>query len=67
LNRPSTVLLFDEPTAACDSLSCAAVERALISSGVACILITHDERQAIRVAHKRIILSPVICIAEEAV
>lgn len=55
---PSTaILLLDEPTAACDALSCAAVERLLIVTGVACIVVTHDERQAIRLATTRIILA----------
>jgi ATPase subunit of ABC transporter with duplicated ATPase domains len=51
------VLLLDEPTAACDEAACAAVERALVESGVACVIVTHDHRQAERLAHTRILLS----------
>ncbi len=56
-NFPNAVLLLDEPTAACDPQTCLAVERALIVSGVAMIIITHDERQAERMAHRRLILT----------
>jgi ABC-type sugar transport system ATPase subunit len=51
------VLLLDEPTAACDEAACAAVERAIKASNVACIIVTHDPRQALRLAHTRIVLS----------
>jgi ABC-type sugar transport system ATPase subunit len=51
------VLLLDEPTAACDDVACAAVERVLVQSGVACVIVTHDSRQAERLAHTRILLS----------
>jgi ATPase subunit of ABC transporter with duplicated ATPase domains len=51
---PEVVLLLDEPTAACDSESTLAVEQALVASGAAMIIITHDERQAKRLAHRRI-------------
>jgi ABC-type phosphate transport system ATPase subunit len=51
------VLLLDEPTAACDDVACAAVERVLVQSGVACVIVTHDSRQAERLAHTRIVLS----------
>lgn len=54
---PPAVLLLDEPTAACDGVSCTAVERSIIASGIATVLITHDERQALRLAHKRLILT----------
>jgi ATPase subunit of ABC transporter with duplicated ATPase domains len=54
---PGCVLLLDEPTAACDEAACAAVERALVQSGVACVIVTHDQRQAERLAHTRILLS----------
>lgn len=50
------VLLLDEPTAACDAAACAAVEEALVASGVACIIVTHDPRQAQRLAHTRVML-----------
>jgi ABC-type iron transport system FetAB ATPase subunit len=55
---PLAVLLLDEPTAACDAVSCEAVEKALLSSGLAMILTTHDERQALRLAHRRVMLRP---------
>ncbi len=57
-SRPYAVLLLDEPTAACDAVSCAAVERAIVASGSAVILITHDEQQARRLAHRRINFTP---------
>ena len=53
---PDAVLLFDEPTAACDLVSTIAVEKAIIESGVASVIITHNERQSLRVAHRRIVL-----------
>eukprot|EP00597_Dinobryon_sp_UTEXLB2267_P004529 CAMPEP_0170060906 /NCGR_PEP_ID=MMETSP0019_2-20121128/2678_1 /TAXON_ID=98059 /ORGANISM="Dinobryon sp., Strain UTEXLB2267" /LENGTH=563 /DNA_ID=CAMNT_0010266613 /DNA_START=294 /DNA_END=1985 /DNA_ORIENTATION=+ len=55
--RPEVVLLLDEPTAACDAVSCLAVEAAIVKSGAACLFITHDDRQATRIAHRRIILT----------
>ena len=33
------------------------VEKALVQSECAIIMITHDERQALRMAHKRLILT----------
>lgn len=58
-NMPTShaVLLLDEPTAACDPLACAAVERLLIKTGVACVVVTHDERQAARLATTRVLLT----------
>ena len=53
------VLLLDEPTAACDMETSLLVERALVTSGCTLIMITHDERQAIRMAHKRLMLTSV--------
>ena len=54
----SAVVLLDEPTAACDAESCAAVERALVGSGVAAVIVTHDDAQAFRLAHRRLLLLP---------
>lgn len=54
---PPVVLLLDEPTAACDAASCEAVERAIVNSGVAAIIVTHDDRQAVRLCHKRLMLA----------
>ena len=51
-----TILLLDEPTAACDEVACAAVEQLLVDSGVACVIVTHDSCQAERLAHTRISL-----------
>jgi ABC-type iron transport system FetAB ATPase subunit len=59
IEYPKAVLLLDEPTAACDATSCQAVEKALIVSGLAMIMITHDDRQAQRIAHRRIIVTSV--------
>ncbi len=55
---PDTLLLLDEPTAACDTETTLLVERALVASGAAMVCITHDERQARRIAHRRILLQP---------
>eukprot|EP01038_Epipyxis_sp_PR26KG_P010274 gene10274-13815_t len=55
-NHPHAILLLDEPTAACDEVTCAAVERALLMSGLSAILITHDVRQSLRIANRRIVL-----------
>jgi putative ABC transport system ATP-binding protein len=56
--RPK-VLLLDEPTAALDAASAAAVE-SLISSrmqaGVAVLWVTHDEAQAKRIARRRLVV-----------
>lgn len=52
------VLLLDEPTAACDPASTLAVEAAIQATGVAVVMTTHDDRQALRLAHRRIILNP---------
>jgi len=51
------ILLMDEPTAACDSETTLLVEKALVESGCAIIMITHDDRQSLRIATKRIILT----------
>jgi iron complex transport system ATP-binding protein len=51
------VLLLDEPTAALDSASAAAVEelvRSLAARGLGILLVTHDEAQADRVADRRV-------------
>ena len=55
--QPNVLLLLDEPTAACDSDACACVERAVIASGLAVLIITHDKTQAERFVHKRLILN----------
>ena len=65
--RPEVVLLFDEPTAACDAVSCSAVEQAIVNCGAACVLITHDDRQAVRLAHRRIILTATAMTSDTAV
>lgn len=54
-----TVILLDEPTAACDPETTIAVEKALVASGAAMMIITHDERQARRLAHRRILLESI--------
>lgn len=59
IEYPKAVLLLDEPTAACDATTCDAVEKALVVSGLAMIIITHDDRQSKRIAHRRIILSSI--------
>jgi phosphate-transporting ATPase len=65
--RPK-VLLLDEPTAALDDASEAAVE-ALISSriqtGLAVLWVTHDEAQAKRIARRRLVVEAG-CVCEEA-
>lgn len=51
------VLLLDEPTAACDVETTLRVEEALKRSGAAIIMVTHDDRQALRMPHRRILLT----------
>jgi putative ABC transport system ATP-binding protein len=53
------VLLLDEPTAALDAASEAAVESLIscrLEAGVAVLWITHDEAQANRIAHRRLVV-----------
>jgi ABC-type lipoprotein export system ATPase subunit len=56
-HHPPAILLLDEPTAACDEGTSALVERAIIDSGLAVIMITHNSGQAERMAHKRLIMT----------
>jgi len=59
LARDPVALLLDEPTAALDSVSAAAVEelvRALATRGLGILLVTHDEAQAERAADRRVSL-----------
>ena len=56
--RPK-VLLLDEPTAALDAASMAAVESLIgtrIRAGLAVLWVTHDARQAKRVAHRLLVV-----------
>jgi phosphate-transporting ATPase len=56
--RPK-VLLLDEPTAALDPASVAAVERmiaARVRAGLAVLWVTHDAEQAKRVAHRLLVV-----------
>jgi len=53
------VLLLDEPTAALDAASVAAVESligARIRAGLAVLWVTHDSEQAKRIAHRLLVL-----------
>jgi ABC-type phosphate transport system ATPase subunit len=53
------VLLADEPTAALDEFATATVERtlrALVDDGLTTVLVTHDLRQAHRLAHDLIVV-----------
>jgi ABC-type cobalamin/Fe3+-siderophores transport system ATPase subunit len=55
LTRAPAALLLDEPTAALDAVSAAAIERLLqdlAARGLALLLVTHDEALAARVAHR---------------
>jgi ABC-type lipoprotein export system ATPase subunit len=57
LARDPVALLLDEPTAALDNVSAAAVEelvRALATRGLGILMVTHDEAQAERVADRRV-------------
>lgn len=51
---------MDEPTAACDRESAFLVEAAIIESKATVLMITHDDRQSKRFAHKSLILRPVV-------
>jgi ABC-type iron transport system FetAB ATPase subunit len=56
--RPK-VLLLDEPTAALDDASVAAVEsliNARLRTGLAVLWVTHDAEQAKRVAHRHLVV-----------
>jgi len=53
------VLLLDEPTAALDAASVAAVESligARIRAGLAVLWVTHDSEQAKRIAHRLLVV-----------
>jgi len=53
------VLLLDEPTAALDAVSVAAVERLIytrVQAGLAVLWVTHDAEQAKRVAHRQLMV-----------
>jgi ABC-type iron transport system FetAB ATPase subunit len=55
LTRDPVALLLDEPTAALDRVATAAVEalvRDLAARGLAILIVTHDEPQAGRIAHR---------------
>src|SRR6185503_3792457 len=57
LARDPVALLLDEPTAALDGVSAAAVEalvRDLAARGLGILMVTHDEAQAERVADRRV-------------
>jgi ABC-type iron transport system FetAB ATPase subunit len=57
LARDPVALLLDEPTAALDNASAAAVEelvRSLAARGLGILMVTHDEAQADRVADGRV-------------
>jgi putative ABC transport system ATP-binding protein len=57
LARDPGALLLDEPTAALDSVSAAAVEdlvRSLAARGLGVLIVTHDDAQAKRVADERV-------------
>ena len=51
---------MDEPTAALDQESAALVEAAILESKATILMITHDDRQSKRFAHKRLVLKPII-------
>jgi ABC-type glutathione transport system ATPase component len=55
-----SILLMDEPTAACDKESALLVESAIIESKATVLMITHDDRQSKRFAHKSLILTPTV-------
>jgi putative ABC transport system ATP-binding protein len=55
--RPS-VLLLDEPTAACDAAAASAVEAALVRCGAALVWVSHDAAQPARVGGRVLALTP---------
>lgn len=56
-DRKGVILLLDEPCAACDPHTTFAMEEVFQASGLTMLLITHNELQAQRLAHRRIVLS----------
>lgn len=54
------VLLLDEPTSALDQQTARAVEAVILDSvkarGAAAIVVTHDDAQAVRLAHRKLII-----------
>ena len=60
LNLSPKILLLDEPTSALDKKNTTLVEALLneqLATGMSIIMVTHDEGQARRVAHRRFSLS----------
>lgn len=56
IRPPTRALLLDEPTSGLDSVNVERVERllrAMLASGMAIVLVTHDAAQAARLAHRR--------------
>ena len=54
------MLLLDEPTSALDAVAAQAVEqvvRALVADGLSAVLVSHDLRQARRLAEDAVILA----------
>ena len=68
-NRPS-VLLLDEPTSALDEASRVLIEACVTesvkSSGIACLWVTHDPAQALRVAIRHLRMDAGRLFAEDA-
>ena len=54
--RPSVLVLLDEPTAACDPETTKIMEQVFKESQLTFLLITHNEQQARRIANRRILL-----------
>jgi ABC-type lipoprotein export system ATPase subunit len=54
--RPNAIVLFDEPTAACDVETTLKIEKVFEESLLTILMITHDDAQARRISHRRIVL-----------
>ena len=52
------LLLLDEPTSGLDGASKRSVEGLLAETGIACVIVTHEESFADRIAARRLDLAP---------
>jgi ABC-type lipoprotein export system ATPase subunit len=58
------IFWLDVPTAACEARTSYLVEQALVGSGNTLVVITHDQLQARRIAHKRLVLDTAVIVSD---